>query len=460
MRFNITILLFYITNHPRTEVEVRLNISIEGSIHINEYDTSAADFNMACKVSVKYLRNVFFGLLVIGTIYIIAMVTHLVTTTFTYHPELLHNSRGLFQYDQKHRLLRQISKCIWGPHKGDLKPAYKKHCINQHSYLETNISIRKMKERGDNIIVFLYRSSTQPRSGVSLVSVIDPVTNRSCSFTSNLSMNKNSSVVIIPGRSMASRMPYRHRNQSWVFYTAESFIYVKPLKKYRFVFNHTMTYHKHADIDSSQFGFIPHQHESNYQISPKMKGKLVVWMASHCDTKSKREDFVEKLSRYISVDTYGECGKLTCPKDEWCRGTMSQYKFYVAFENSVCNSYITEKPWIGFALNMVPLVAGGGSEAYRSQLPPKSYIDVEEFKTVKDLADYLKILDNNDTLYREYFTWRSHYGFVRYTVADLSGRTCQYLHEMKNNGPHMVDLQAFANDRKSVCKGKKNVSWT
>ena len=73
---------------------------------------------------------------------------------------------------------------------------------------------------------------------------------------------------------------------------------------------------------------------------------------------------MDKLSRFIRVDTFGECGNLDCPKYEWYREVMSKYKLYVAIENSVCNSYITETPCIGFRLNMVPLVAGGGSEAY------------------------------------------------------------------------------------------------
>ena len=81
----------------------------------------------------------------------------------------------------------------------------------------------------------------------------------------------------------------------------------------------------------------------------------------------------------------------------------------------------------------------------------------EEFKTVKNVADYLKILDNNDTLYREYFAWESNYINGRYTFADLSGRTCQYLHETKNNGPHMVDLKAFASDTRSACQDRLNL---
>ena len=35
--------------------------------------------------------------------------------------------------------------------------------------------------------------------------------------------------------------------------------------------------------------------------------------------------------------------------------------------------------------------------------PPHSYINALDFPNVKNLAEYLKYLDNNDTAYNEYF---------------------------------------------------------
>ena len=48
----------------------------------------------------------------------------------------------------------------------------------------------------------------------------------------------------------------------------------------------------------------------------------------------------------------------------------------------------------------MPVVYGKG---YEDAFPPKSYINVLDFKSVEDLANYLKYLDNNDTAYNEYF---------------------------------------------------------
>jgi len=45
-----------------------------------------------------------------------------------------------------------------------------------------------------------------------------------------------------------------------------------------------------------------------------------------------------------------------------------------------------------------------GLGKYKLIAPPKSYINIMDFKNVKKLVDYLKYLDKNDTAYNEYFT--------------------------------------------------------
>ena len=55
---------------------------------------------------------------------------------------------------------------------------------------------------------------------------------------------------------------------------------------------------------------------------------------------------VQKLEKYIQVDTYGHCGDHALPKtknDHKCGSFCQKYKFYLAFENSFCSEYVTEK---------------------------------------------------------------------------------------------------------------------
>ena len=54
------------------------------------------------------------------------------------------------------------------------------------------------------------------------------------------------------------------------------------------------------------------------------------------------------------------------------------YKFYLAFENSLCRDYVTEKFFNALLFSTVPIVYGGADyEAIGA--PPNSYIDVRNF---------------------------------------------------------------------------------
>ncbi len=55
---------------------------------------------------------------------------------------------------------------------------------------------------------------------------------------------------------------------------------------------------------------------------------------------------------------------------------------------------------------MVPIVLGAYKEDYFNIVPPHSYINVDDFRSIIELASYLKYLDKNDTAYAAYFAWR------------------------------------------------------
>jgi len=63
---------------------------------------------------------------------------------------------------------------------------------------------------------------------------------------------------------------------------------------------------------------------------------------------------------------------------------------------------------------------------YKTRAPPHSFIHVEDFASPRQLASYLHLLANNDTLYNEYFRWR----MTKWTDVDLRYwcRLCALLH--------------------------------
>lgn len=97
--------------------------------------------------------------------------------------------------------------------------------------------------------------------------------------------------------------------------------------------------------------FVPYKNASQYQLLPPQrnytgKTKKRAWFVSNCHTTNNWMQYALELSKYIGVDIYGPCGKFKCPKSESkkCYEKLNaDYKFYLAFENSNCKDYITEK---------------------------------------------------------------------------------------------------------------------
>ena len=154
------------------------------------------------------------------------------------------------------------------------------------------------------------------------------------------------------------------------------------------------------------------EHVHNHPRLAK-KDKLLAWFCSNQKTHGRREDYIRELGKYMTVDIYGNCGNLTClPKNsDRCNNLLDEYKFYLSAENSLCADYVSEKFYRALRTDVVPIVYGGAD--YSAYAPPHSYIHVADFKSPKELAEYLKLLDKNDALYLKYFEWKKDYDAVR-----------------------------------------------
>ena len=108
----------------------------------------------------------------------------------------------------------------------------------------------------------------------------------------------------------------------------------------------------------------------------------------------------------------------------------ANYKLYLAFENSHCRDYVTEKAFRTLAYNLVPVVMGGAD--YEKLLPPDSYINVHDFKSPKELADHLKLVGQNPDMYRKYLAWKHKY--VIHSVDDTIGVFCKLCERLWNPG--------------------------
>ena len=84
---------------------------------------------------------------------------------------------------------------------------------------------------------------------------------------------------------------------------------------------------------------------------------------------------------------------------------------------------------------------------YAALLPPKSYIDVSDFKSAKDLANYLLYLDTNTDEYLKYFEWKKSW-FVDHRPPICA--LCEALNGPKAAESSVIDLNVFTGASK--CK--------
>ena len=79
----------------------------------------------------------------------------------------------------------------------------------------------------------------------------------------------------------------------------------------------------------------------------------------------------------------------------------------------------------------MPVVLGARKEDYLAVSPPHSFIHIEDFDSVADLAKYLLKLDQNDHMYNQYFQWKESGAFIN---TKFWCRLCTMLHTAGQDG--------------------------
>ncbi|NXV81403.1 FUT5 fucosyltransferase, partial [Atlantisia rogersi] len=229
-----------------------------------------------------------------------------------------------------------------------------------------------------------------------------------CRFTVNHSWSQEADAVImhhrdvwrdVEGLAQLPRLP----SQLWIWFNLESPAHTPNLGAMDNLFNLTMSYRRDSDIFTPYGELQLLDQPQPLNIPPKTK--LVAWVVSNWRPGSQRVKYYQELRKYITVDVYGQ-HHLPLPWDRLLP-TVSQYNFYLAFENSQHEDYITEKLWRNaLSSGTVPIVLGPPRENYERFLPPDSFIHVDDFDTAEDLAQYLWELSEDPERYQSYFQWR------------------------------------------------------
>ena len=285
----------------------------------------------------------------------------------------------------------------------------------------------------------------------------------SCNFMYNKSRLAESDAVLFEyNNNLVGHEKYMNRqlnvpeshlaHQYWILYSHEAEAWEdRNFTKYNYLhpgtFNLSANYRRESDI-VLKYGECLSRNNSTYSTAginyAANKIGLIVWLVSNCRTSSKRMEYVKVLKKYINVDIFGKCAQGAYSENFNHRDFqtpvqgLNAYKFYLAFENTFCEHYITEKIFkiLQDDVRVVPVVMGAGP--YKEYLPAGSYIDTADFLTPQHLARYLHILDKNDTLYNEFFKPREKFICYNYTPnrntwpCSICNKVCY----LKQNGIH------------------------
>ncbi|KFM64182.1 Glycoprotein 3-alpha-L-fucosyltransferase A, partial [Stegodyphus mimosarum] len=226
----------------------------------------------------------------------------------------------------------------------------------------------------------------------------------------------------------------RSPRQIWLLFLLECPLHTQSFADMSGLFNWTASYRHDSDVVAPYEKFVPYDEDDNSDSMPARnyaagKTRKIAWFVSNCAARNRRLQYVRELAQHIQVDMFGKCGPRRCPRStagRCFRMLDREYKFYLAFENSNCRDYITEKFFInGLGHDVIPIVMGARPEDYARASPPNSYIHVEEFAGPAELARYLHLLDSNDTLYNSYFQWKNRGEFIN---TRFWCRLCALLH--------------------------------
>ena len=216
------------------------------------------------------------------------------------------------------------------------------------------------------------------------------------------------------------------------------------ISDYNDIFDWSMTYRTDSDIPVSYGRTIARHFPTKNTTKFQNRKKLVAIMLSNCSSKNHREKYVRNLKRLLGndLDIYGRClgGNVDACPGHFYRDCplLSNYKFYLAFENSNCREYITEKVfWNAYEKGSVPIIMGAPKSDCHRLLPPNSFIHIDDFSDPMDLVNYLHYLNVNEKFYAKYHEWRSRYVVINEHgyFGSQSRHYCRICEALRYNSP-------------------------
>lgn len=254
---------------------------------------------------------------------------------------LQHNPDDKYIEEQPFHPKRELPSDIIFPVKNQ---KWNDRIVNQMEY------VPKSYKSDGNLMVIYMPSGLGDTPGQQKKFLQDECPVNRCWLTSESTYKYKADAVLFQNEYWAGAPP-RGSKQIWILWLLESPFNSMPLGAFENHINWTATYRSDSTIVTPYEKFV---HFDNFTQLPKQplrnyaegKTKLVAWFVSNCMSANKRMEYVHELQNHMNVDIYGACGPHKCnrlDKTKCNEMLRTDYKFYLAFENSNCLYYITEK---------------------------------------------------------------------------------------------------------------------
>ncbi|OQV24946.1 putative Alpha-(1,3)-fucosyltransferase C [Hypsibius exemplaris] len=156
------------------------------------------------------------------------------------------------------------------------------------------------------------------------------------------------------------------------------------------------------------------------------------------DCSSMRMRYVHELRKYYPVDVYGRCENLTWTPDirnevtasyePGERGRItSQYKFFLAFEESICQDSFSSDSLLGYLSDTVPVFLGGAH--YSTIFPFQSFLNAMDFPSAKALAEVMHSVGDDKESYFRSFIYRLEKSRQHFRLSDILCTVCMGLRQ-------------------------------
>ncbi|WP_449039611.1 glycosyltransferase family 10 domain-containing protein, partial [Parabacteroides goldsteinii] len=198
--------------------------------------------------------------------------------------------------------------------------------------------------------------------------------------------------------------------QIWVAWTLEceeNYPFFKD-PEFMELFDYRISYHQTADVIQSYLhdNFIPLMKQP---VDTKERANNICMLISSPINQSSRQEYLKELMREIPIDSYGKLfNNKKMDQDNGRESKINlykQYKFVIAFENACATDYVTEKFFDPLIAGAVPIYLGAPNI---NEFAPGEhcFIHANDFKSPKELADYIEECYNNEQEYQSFFQWK------------------------------------------------------